>query len=58
MRAVVVEGTACGAMTAVSWRLQIENMGSGGQSSIFVSGTTLVSGIRFGAFQLLGHFHS
>ena len=42
MRAVVVEGTACGAMTAVSWRLQIENMGSGGQSSILECGPTVI----------------
>ena len=46
LRAVVAEGVAFGSMGAAAWRLRKENMGSGGHSSMFVSGTTYTGAIR------------
>ena len=54
---VEAEGTAFGAMAAARRRLRTENMGAGGQSSMVVSGTTLVKQYLFRRVSMLGYFY-
>ena len=56
LRVVEAEGTAFGAMAAARRRLQTENMGAGGQSSMVVSGTTLVKRYSFRRVSIVGIF--
>ena len=53
---VEAEGTASGAMAAARRRLQTENMGAGGQSSMVVSGTILVKRYLFRRVSIVGIF--